>query len=419
MRRLTLFGLAIVAVLALAAVVASSASAVELPEFTVESNSEGTSGTAKLNLTGAAITCTSGSSDSTPITKRLGKNTIHFLGCTLKGEECHSLADTAGNILIGTEGSPVKEGEYHLVRIKSGDAGVWFLISPVHIECKFEALLVVVQGNVLGLITPILSDIRAFEVKVNVVGGKQEIAEFENDGGENVKAKLEGSINGGAFKAATFESANNKFSSVLLTEIVAVAVELPEFSVESASEGTGEAAKLNLTGASITCSSSASDWSAVSKRRGKGLIWFRGCTLKGEECHSLADTAGNILIGTEGSPVKEGEYHLVRIKSGDAGVWFLISPVHIECKFEALLVVVQGNVLGLITPILSDIRAFEVKVNVVGGKQEIAEFENDGGENVKAKLEGSINGGAFKAATFESANNNFSLMKLTEIVKTT
>jgi hypothetical protein len=216
MRRLKMLGLAVVAVFAVAAVVASAASAVVLPEFSVESSSTGTSETAKLNLTGAAITCTSGTSNAVATSKKDGRGLISFSGCTLKGEECHSLADAAGAILIGMEGT---EGTYHLVRIKSGDAGIWFLIPAVHIECKFEALLVVVQGNVLGLITPILSDTKTFEVKVNVVAGKQEITEFENNSGEKVKAKLEGSINGGAFKAATQESANNKFTSTLLTEI--------------------------------------------------------------------------------------------------------------------------------------------------------------------------------------------------------
>jgi hypothetical protein len=217
MRRLNMLGLSVLAGCALTAVVASAASAVVLPEFTVESKSTGTSETVKFNLTGASIICVIAFMNATPTSHMKSKGLIWLLGCLLKSEECHSLGDTAENILIGMEGT---EAEFHLVRLSSGSSGIWVLKPPTHILCKSSSLLVKWQGNMLGAVTPILTKTTKFLVNVNVVAGKQEITEFENDAGEKVKAKLEGSINGGAAKGATMEMANLKASTELETEII-------------------------------------------------------------------------------------------------------------------------------------------------------------------------------------------------------
>jgi hypothetical protein len=216
MQRFKVLGMGLLTVFVLAAVATSVASAeTVLPEFTVESKIFGTTGKSKLNLTGAAIPCNKGSFTGSATSKKLGTGTLWFLECKIGGEECHSLGDGAGNILITGTGT-----EYHVVRLKTADAGVWLLFPATHIECKFEGLLIVVKGNVLGLITPILVKTKVFTVNVNVVAGAQEITTFENDAGEKVTAKLEGSISGGAFKAATEESAENKFTAEKETEIV-------------------------------------------------------------------------------------------------------------------------------------------------------------------------------------------------------
>jgi hypothetical protein len=191
---------------------ASNAMAVAEPEFTVETSMTGTSGKGKLNLTGASLKWEKGSSSATSISNKLVKMTLTFTGLGLAGEECHSLGDAAGVILV--------IGELHVVRLKSGSAGSWFLWPSTHIICKFEAIDIVIKGNVLSILTPILTSTKNFSIALNVVAGAQEVTQWENAAGEKVTAKLEGSISGGAFKAATIESAENKLTSSLMTEIV-------------------------------------------------------------------------------------------------------------------------------------------------------------------------------------------------------
>jgi hypothetical protein len=186
----------------------------DLPEFSVETGFTGTSGKSKLGLAGAEVSCTSGTSEGTATSKKLGKFTIDFKGCKAVGTECHSLGDAKEVILMS--------GRYHLVKLKPEDVGVWFLILELHVECAVLGTLALIKGNVLGLITPILSKTTKFEIKLNVKEGKQEFTEFERDGGEKVKAALEGSVNGGAFKAATEELAENKITTTKETEIIKV-----------------------------------------------------------------------------------------------------------------------------------------------------------------------------------------------------
>ncbi len=182
-----------------------------LPQFTVETKFTGTSGKGKLNLTGAEIKCEEDTSEGSPTSKLLGKFTIDFKKCTLGGKECHSEGDAEGVILT--------TGEYHLVRLGLGKAGLWFLVNPVKITCKFLSTKTEVKGNVLGGITPINTKTTKYEIAVNVIEGKQEFTKFENDELLQEPAKLEGSVNGGAFKEATEESAENKITTEKETEI--------------------------------------------------------------------------------------------------------------------------------------------------------------------------------------------------------
>ncbi len=182
-----------------------------LPEFSVETKFTGTSGKGKLNLTGAEIKCESGTSEGTPSSHHLGKFTIDFKSCALGGKECHSEGDAEGVILV--------KGEYHLVRLGEEKAGVWFLVEPVKISCKFLSTKTEVKGNVLGLIEPVNTAGTKFTINVNVHESKQEWAEYENNEGVKEKAELLGSVNGGAFKAATEESSENKITTEKETSV--------------------------------------------------------------------------------------------------------------------------------------------------------------------------------------------------------
>jgi hypothetical protein len=219
MQRFKVLGLALMAVFALGAFASASASAVALPEFSVETNATGTNGAGKLNLTGAEVECTSGADTLKSASKTLGKFTIEFSGCELVAEECHTEVSatektTAKIILIG--------GEYHLVRGASGRVFVWFLIPAQTIKCKHGATLIGVVGSLLGLITPLLTTTKSYEIGVNTVGTakNQEWTEFENDAGGKVAVSLKGKIGVGTEKNVSEETANNKITTVSATEVI-------------------------------------------------------------------------------------------------------------------------------------------------------------------------------------------------------
>jgi hypothetical protein len=211
MQRLKMLGLLVMAVFAFAAVAASSASAVALPVFSVATGFTGTSEAGELKSTAASIKCKKDTSEGGHTSNTLGPYTIDFKECTLGGEECKSLGGSAGLIQVG--------GEWHLVRLKTEDAGIWFLVPLTHIECKLLATLVLVLGSVLGLITPILKLTNKFEIAVKAPGGVQAIKEYENDAGAKVAVSLKSSADNGEEGAATENSEENKITTEKETEI--------------------------------------------------------------------------------------------------------------------------------------------------------------------------------------------------------
>jgi opacity protein-like surface antigen len=218
MKRFTILGLAVLAVLAVSAMASASAWAVALPEFETLTNLTATSGAGKLNLTGAGIKSTSAKTTVTATSKTEGTFDIMFEKATLGGEECHSLGDVAELILV--------LGKLRLVRnVGGGKALVLFIPNETHIECKFAATLVLIKAGsltqgILGELTPVLTLATAYTLKVVVTGGIQEFTKYEEDAGTAATVKFEGSINGGAFKAATLEQAANSVTALTATKIV-------------------------------------------------------------------------------------------------------------------------------------------------------------------------------------------------------
>ena len=211
-RRSEVFALTLVVLGMLTAVSAATASAVELPEFTVESASTSTSGKSTLSIGNTKISCAGSAGSSSPLSKKLSKFSFSLTTCKLGGEQCHSLGDAAGTILV--------TGEYHLVRgTKAEEALLWILFVSVHFECLFAETLITLRGNLLGALTPINLRSRIFHLVKSLFEGKQAITRFTNNEGAEVEAKLEGSLNGGEFKSATEQSEANSFTTEKETEI--------------------------------------------------------------------------------------------------------------------------------------------------------------------------------------------------------
>jgi hypothetical protein len=170
MRRVKLFGLALVAVFASAAALSSSAFALELPEnlptstetrtWTGESDGTGVTAEPEFKTLNAAkveliVKCEKATAEGTEESKKpLGLFHIHFLGCHTELSpgtivKCTDLNHlTAGEILV--------LGTWHLVwdrengkEFKELTTGVLFLVEPVHFTCSI--VLLEVKGEQLCL----------------------------------------------------------------------------------------------------------------------------------------------------------------------------------------------------------------------------------------------------------------------------
>ena len=214
MRRSSLFGLLFVVMFVLGAVGASTSSAAEMksPEFNGAPGVGHISAKAGTLFGAQNITCkeSSGSTGLNAGSTNLGTVTIDFNGCTLLGEECHSLGDKAGLILTG--------GTFHLVLLiinGKDDLGILILATPVHIECKFLTILDTVTGMVIGLIDRKAVKGKEFLILVHAKGAKeQEVKEYLNEKEEAVKEVLLSSVNEGT---AT-ESGEEGGEALLVTE---------------------------------------------------------------------------------------------------------------------------------------------------------------------------------------------------------
>src|SRR4029077_2097497 len=217
MERLKVVGLTLMSTVLLGAVTAIPAHAVALPEFTVETGFKSATGSGVFETNFIEkISCKKSTGKGTPKNKQDGTYSVDFEGCTGPfGESCESLGDSVGVILT--------TGEYHLVRLKAKEAGIWFLTNETHIDCLQKAeLLVLVKGDFLGKITPVLTKTTAFEVEVKKASATtQAITEYENDAGTKVKAGgLLTSVDGKAFNKSSEESKENKLTLEKEGEII-------------------------------------------------------------------------------------------------------------------------------------------------------------------------------------------------------
>ncbi len=197
MRKIKLVGAGLAAATILGAGLSASAQAQPLPEFKFENVLSGTSSTAKIYT--AEITSVACKAGKLKLT--VAKNTfaVSLTECNEGGEECHSLGDAAGAVLI--------TGEWRLVRLASERVGLWLLPAELHVECpKGLVKLFMVKGSALGSLTPILSLTSELELVLKAPSGKQEISEYETDTkGEKAKAGIEVSQEGGKAKAGGIE----------------------------------------------------------------------------------------------------------------------------------------------------------------------------------------------------------------------
>jgi hypothetical protein len=211
MKHLRLFGVALVALVALGAVMAVSASALPtiLPTTITEYTGKSI-GETKLSRQGglAEVSCTKATGKGTvEANGHLGLFAITFEKCKAAGGPCTGLGSAAEDI--------VSEGSYHLVfdtlGATLGAAGVALLFLPgaVHFICTVpiigEVLDVVNAGGmVLCLIANPTALTKVFEFVCKGKGGKPEGTKYYNEGGTLVSivplksSEMEGTASEGA-----------------------------------------------------------------------------------------------------------------------------------------------------------------------------------------------------------------------------
>ncbi len=151
MRRFKTLGLALTAVVVVAAVGAAYASAttMTLPNFSTNTTFTSTSGEGTFTSSGLTISCKSDTNEGTMETSnRLGLITIDFKECStsLTTEPCHSLGSSTNNLILAS-------GSWHLVLrlVTNVDQRLFLvLLNPLHIECG--TVLISIRGDVLGKI---------------------------------------------------------------------------------------------------------------------------------------------------------------------------------------------------------------------------------------------------------------------------
>ena len=150
MRRFKTLGLALTAVVVVAAVGAAYASAttMTLPNFTTNTtftSDQRSVGT--FTSSGFTVKCKSDTNEGTMETaNRLGLITIDFKECStsLTTEPCHSLGSSTNNLILAS-------GSWHLVLrlVTNVDQRLFLvLLNPLHIECG--TVLISIRGDVLG-----------------------------------------------------------------------------------------------------------------------------------------------------------------------------------------------------------------------------------------------------------------------------
>lgn len=187
-------GLAIV--LAFSAIAVATASAAEklwvwLPG-TPGTTFEGKSGKATLKSTGGTeITCSKSlvlltgaellKEGEIEKMATLALFSIHFEGCKAAGLfPANSLGDASEIILVHIEA--------HNCLIKKEHYGILLKPLPVHLEIPALGLLLIVEGDVLGLLEALPKEARHFELNLKTVKGEGKEQEFKKcEGGEEEK----------------------------------------------------------------------------------------------------------------------------------------------------------------------------------------------------------------------------------------
>jgi hypothetical protein len=199
MKKFKIVGLCLVAVFAISAVVASTASAV-LPEFSAGAKEEmkftSKSGAATLKVKGGiTVKCSASTNEGVILpgaSKKEGSVTVKFTGCLAAGvDECHSASPPAkpGEIIT----SLLKMELGYISKAKK-EVGVDLSAATLaEFTCEIgTGETVKVTGSVIGKITPINVLTNTFELELTEASEKQVPEKFEGKPEDTLKSSING-----------------------------------------------------------------------------------------------------------------------------------------------------------------------------------------------------------------------------------
>jgi hypothetical protein len=190
MRRVSLSALALCAVAAIFAAVASSAFATALAEFSVATNAKSplqtvTSTFETPSAFEGKLTSAELSSEQTATNKKEGTVNIKFLKT-----KCETVlfGNGTGTTPGQSAGVVQSTGTYQIVDSNK----ILLNISATKVNCEGTSpeVKLSVEGTVLGTLSPEAKKTKKFELTVKGKKGKEEPAEYENNSGTKVKTSL-------------------------------------------------------------------------------------------------------------------------------------------------------------------------------------------------------------------------------------
>jgi hypothetical protein len=211
MKRLSILGVMLTAILAMAAMGATSAMAsAELPEFlkNLPDTFSGSGNGGKLrSLVKELIECEKFKVEGEVKAPVTGEGSskgevkhIDFTGCKALGFQGNSLGDVAGTILadnIPFETCYIKEGTGEAL-----EAGLYFEKIKVHIEVPTTGQLINVEGSLIGKVTPLNVATTKFTIEFSEKAEGDPFASSCKLGTNTLKAELTSSSDGKHEKAS-------------------------------------------------------------------------------------------------------------------------------------------------------------------------------------------------------------------------
>jgi hypothetical protein len=386
----------LVAVLALGAVAAASASALT-PEFALKPGgafpvSIGNSlHTGEVSFDWPAMnwgTCTKNKTEGTITGTKAVSLTLEWTGCRAgQTGQWHSEGAPEGTIVVtGT-------GTLAYISRSTGQIGIVFAIKEV--KLLFGSGYIMLRGNMMIPVNPLNTETNKFAMPIHETGEshEQEVRSYETEGGVVVPVQPE-IVFGNTFKRAGIElQGGNELTTNQVLAVKALSPPPnPQFSLGGndafpvALEGSSPTRKTTLESASgvMSCEGVNTKGTITGKTTVSPLTYeLRHCKRGTEECKTAGAEAGAVVL--------TGSANLFNIKKSEdlVGLVFTIGETNVTCPSAELKV--RGTLVVPVTPVGNRTKQLTLTLNKAPGEETFQDtyitYENEKEEVISTKLE--------------------------------